>query len=56
MYVIVVIMANHELIRLKKIRLAVSMQIVQLVFLSTFNAPYMCPNIRCDGVKFLSGN
>jgi hypothetical protein len=27
------------------------MQIVQLVFLSTFNASYMCPNIRCDGVK-----
>jgi hypothetical protein len=24
---------------------------VQLVFLSTFNTPYMCLNIRRDGVK-----
>jgi hypothetical protein len=27
------------------------MQTVHLVFLSIFNATYMCPNIQCDGVK-----
>ena len=22
-----------------------------IVFFPTFNAPYMCPNIRCDNIK-----